>query len=476
MAVVRGNHSSDTGFRALAVDCGTTRLKAVVVGGRGEISGVSAVDIALHKAGEGVYEWDAKALEADLAGCVRKVLSESRQKIGVVAVTGQGSAPVCLDVDGEPVFPVISHLDRRASEQRARVAREAGEVGYVASKIFPNLLWWKQNASRKFGKIQHVLDVREYVGYLLSGAFSFDSHSMDEARVEKLSALVKIDPAVFGEAHDYQRSIGRASESTESRFGVEDGVPIILAPGDSTCAAIGSGLGRNGVVCDVAGSTEVVATPIDDDSKVEVPGLYRIPHLAPGRSFLFTSPPLGFIYKWFVDTFYQQAEGAKYELVDKEVSVVEASEKNPYFIPSIRTSGYSYDIESSFVGVGMSHTRGNLARSVMESMAMRVRSTFEEMKAAGLRIERVRLSGGCASSDVWNQIRTDVYGMVTELNQTLETSSLGAAMVASVATGTYRDIVKAERSMVGVGKTYTPSPSAARTYDRVYKTYTGKLE
>lgn len=458
------------------MDCGTTRLKVVVVGGRGEIYGVSTVDITLYKEAEGVYQWDAKELEADLMTCIRRALSASRQRISVVAVTGQGSAPVCLDAHGEPVFPVISHLDRRASKQRAQLAQEVGQVGYVESKIIPNLLWWKQNDSGKFGSVRHVLDVREYVGHLLSGVFSFDSHSIDKSRIEKLSAVVRVDPGVFGEPHDYMHPVGRTAKATKSRFGIDEGIPVTLAPGDSTCAAIGSGLGDRGTVCDVAGSTEVVAAPIDNDSTVKVPGLFRIPHLAPGKSFLFMSPPLGFIYKWFVDTFYQQKEGARYELVDKEASAVRASKSNPYFIPSIRTSGYSYDIESSFVGVGVSHTRGNLARSVMESLAMRVRSTFERMAAAGLRIERVRLSGGCATSGVWNQIRTDVYGVVTELNQTLETSSLGAAMVASVATGTYRDILEAERRMVSVGKTYIPSAAAARAYDRIYETYTEKFE
>ena len=439
--------------------------------------GVSAVDNTLNKKGEGLYDWDAEELEANLARCVRSVLAKSKGSIGVAAVTGQGSAPVCLDSEGRPVCLVISHLDRRAAAQRKEIFREAGEVGYVPAKIFPNLLWLRENDGSGFGRIKHVLDVREYVGYLLSGVFSFDSHSMGKAKLDKLSALVKLDPEVFGEAHDYLHPIGLTARSGAGKLGVEDGLPVILAPGDSTCAAIGSGLGSGGAVCDVAGSTEVVATLVDNLSKVNVPGLYRIPHLAAGKSFLFMSPPLGFIYKWFVDSFYHQTnESHEYDLVDREAAATQESESNPYFIPMIRTSGYNYDIEADFVGVSMSHARGNLARSVMEGLAMKVRSSLERMKASGVKVEKVRLSGGCASSEVWNQIRADVYGTVTELCQTLETSSLGAAMVASVAVGTYGDILEAEREMVGVGKTYRPRTSAVKVYDRAYEAYVEKAK
>lgn len=477
MAERRAASREKGAFCVLAVDCGTTRFKAAVVGAQGEVCAVSASDNVLNKTGEGVYEMEAEWLGSNLAKCVRTALSESGKEadVAVAAVTGQGSAPVCLDGDGDPVCPVISHLDRRASKERELLAAQAGEVGYVATKIFPNLLWLRQNAGQRFARVRHVLDIREYVGFLLSGAYSYDSGSMGGGAIERLSAVAKVDPSLFGEAHDYMHPIGSATPDAERRLGLK-GVPVIIAPGDSTCAAIGAGLSDEGTVSDVAGSTEVIATMVRSDSKAEAPGFYRLPHLEPGKSFLFMSPPLGFIYKWFVDTFYPETEESeRYRLADAEASGTPPQQHRPYFIPSITTAGYSYSIEANFVGVDMNHTRANLAKSVMEGLAMRVRGAMESVGKAGIEVKKVRLSGGCASSDVWNQIRTDIYGVDTELNQTIETSSLGAAMVASVASGVFKDFAEAEQSMVRVGRTYRPDAVASGDYDSVYRRVSEKM-
>lgn len=465
------------GFSALAVDFGTTRCKAAVVDSRGRILGLAAAENSLRKMGEGVYEQDAVEFERSLGECVRSVLKGSKREVDIAVVTGQGSAPVCLDGDGRPAAPVISHFDTRADEERMEL-REAGvEIGYVPSKIFPNLLWMNRNESRLFQRIEHVLDVREYVGYLLTGEFTHDVRALKRESIEGLSVQVGLEPEAFGKEHDYSRPIGPASGRAERRYGIKRGVPVLQAPGDTVCAAIGSGLGRAGVACDVAGSTEVVAALVPKGMQPRTSLLYQIPHIVEGRTFLFMSPPHGFVFKWFVDAFYGREDRARrYASMDREVASVEASDGNPLFMPLIRTGGYSYHIESQFLRMGVSHTRAHLARSVMEGLAMRVRMALDGIRESGIPLERVRLSGGGAASRVWNQIRTDVFGLPAELIQTRETSSLGAGMVAAAAAGVYRDVFEAEGSMVHVTGTYRPRRAFTGLYDTTFADFAAKMK
>jgi len=469
--------SSGKEFRALTVDFGTTRCKAAVIDARGGVLALAAAENSLLKKGEGIYEQEAIEFEQSLARCLRRVLARSRRSVDVVVVTGQGSAPICLDDSGKPVAPVISHFDTRAGEERRAMREEVGNMGYVDSKIFPNLLWMKKNETGRFRRVKHVLDVREYVGYLLTGKYTHDVWSLEQGRIDELSAYVGIDSEAFGGSHDYAHAVGSSSSRAERRFGIKKGVPVLQAPGDTVCAAVGSGLGRSGTACDVAGSTEVVAALVPEGMLPTSLRLYQIPHVAEGRSFLFMSPPHGFIFKWFVDTFYGQTpKERRYAAVDREVAGVQASDTNPIFVPLIGTGGFSYRIESQFFQIGISHTRANLARSVMEGLAMRVRMALDGIRESGIGVEKVRLSGGGATSEVWNQIRTDIFGMDSELIQTREASSLGAGMIAAVAAGAYGDIFKAEEGMVHVTKHYTPRKAFAGLYDAVYEDFRTKLE
>jgi len=392
-------------------------------------------------------------------------------------VTGQGSAPVCLDKNGRPASPIISHLDTRAREERTSLRQEAGDLGYVESKVFPNLLWLKRNESKRFAKVKHVLDIREFVGFLLTGEYRHDVSSMEQGRVGRLAELVGIDRDAFGTGHDYVRPAGSSSRRAEKKFGIRHGVPVLQAPGDTACASIGSGLGQGDAACDVTGSTEVIAALLPKGATPKTLRLYQIPHFVAGRYFLFTSPPHGFIFKWFVDTFYADVPAKlRYAAVDREVASVGVSESNPLFVPLIRTGGYTYQIENQFFQMGVSHARAELARSVMEGLAMKVRMAMDGIRESGIQTRRVRLSGGGSTSHVWNQIRTDVFGVPSELIQTRETSSLGAAMIASVAFGTYGDVFEAEDNMVHVKDTYKPKESSVRVYDSIYSTFREKLE
>jgi xylulokinase len=356
------------------------------------------------------------------------------------------------------------------------MAEELGPAGYVPTKLFPNLLWLKENDRKRFEKVRSVRDVREYIGYLLTGVRSFDRRSLQKGEIGRICQFVGLDADALGEGHDYSTPIGNTSSLAERRLGISKGVPVLQAPGDTVCAAIGSGISGRGFVCDVTGSTEVVAALVRSDAKVST-SLFTIPHLEEGKAFLFMSPPLGFVFKWFVDTFYDGTTmSEKYRQVDREVSSVKASDRNPLFVPSTRTVGYSYRIEADLLGLGVSHTRAHMARSVMEGLAMRVRMALDGVRANGMPVERVRLSGGGANSEVWNQLRSDVFGVETELIQTLETSSLGAAMVAAVSAGTYRNVLEAEQKMVHATKSYTPRAQEARTYDSIYPSFVRKME
>lgn len=79
-------------------------------------------------------------------------------------------------------------------------------------------------------------------------------------------------------------------------------------------------------------------------------------------------------------------------------------------------------------------------------------------KSVGDGRKRVRMIGGSARSDLWNQVVSDVLGVKLFTTKTVETSALGAAICAAAGAGIYSNIEEAVNYMVQVKKEYQPNP------------------
>ena len=93
-----------------------------------------------------------------------------------------------------------------------------------------------------------------------------------------------------------------------------------------------------------------------------------------------------------------------------------AGERSPLWDPSAR---------GAFVGLTLGHGRGHLARAILEASAFAIRHVAEPILAAGVEVDAMRVCGGPARSETWNQIKADVTGFAVEVPAVLETAVVG---------------------------------------------------
>jgi len=106
----------------------------------------------------------------------------------------------------------------------------------------------------------------------------------------------------------------------------------------------------------------------------------------------------------------------------------------------------------------------------MEGCAYESRRQAELMEAGtSTRVEEIKMYGGSARSDIWNQIFCDVFNKPLHVPETAETTALGAAISAAVGCGLFADFKNTVASMVSIRKTYSPTPSHAERYTRFYE-------
>ena len=94
---------------------------------------------------------------------------------------------------------------------------------------------------------------------------------------------------------------------------------------------------------------------------------------------------------------------------------------------------------------------------------------LEAMVAAEVpNFNTVRVTGGVARSEVWNQIQADIYNRPVETVAVEEATALGCAIVAAVGAGVYKDYKEAAGRMVRVTRCYEPKPENVEIYRDAY--------
>ena len=451
--------------RILAIDLGTTRCKTAVVGSEGEIFSTAAKELRLERRGDGLVEGVEQNWRSVVFSCIHEALRKAgERRISMATVTAQTACPVCFDKSNRPVGPIISHLDRRA-EAQFQEAYRAFPDSYVAAKLVGNLGWIRDEDPDAFDRITEVCDVGEYVGRLLTGTLTHDATWLPKGRVRAMAELLGMKESAFGKEHDNSTPIGQVTRAASESSGLQPGTPVLISPFDGMSCVVGSGIVRPNILAEVAGTTEVVAA-------VTRPGLSTTNHAIPGLRLFYTSPPLGFPYDWFRKMLYAGGKSEEqHASIEKEVASLRGGPGTLLFVPSFSNVNFSWKVSGKLLNIEFGGERSQVLKAVMEGITMSVRMIIDNLRDKGATVQSVRMSGGGSRNDVWNGIRSDVYGVPVEILQTPETGCLGSAVFAAVSLGLYSSLKEASEKMVHVTRTFRPNPSRVKAYEESYQRF-----
>jgi xylulokinase len=206
-------------------------------------------------------------------------------------------------------------------------------------------------------------------------------------------------------------------------------------------AALGSGLGR---LADVSISTGTVLAAMTRVPEVlPLPGCYHGPDFREGF-YRLTFDPKGA---------GQLEDYQRQHAPDLTVEQLVALAANA---PAGQT-------RASLGEPGSREAHGRHVRYLLEKIAAAQRALVKHA-VGDAPIQRVVATGGGARSELWLQIKADMLGVPVTAPASPERACLGAAMVAAVATGIYRNLDEASAAMVQPGRTYEPNPTGVRAY------------
>jgi xylulokinase len=126
----------------------------------------------------------------------------------------------------------------------------------------------------------------------------------------------------------------------------------------------------------------------------------------------------------------------------------------------------------AFVGLTIRHGRGHLIRSVLEGVAFGLRDALEIIRARGIPVTQVRVSGGGARSGLWRQILADTFALDVVTVSATEGAAYGAALLAGVGAGLYPSVESACHATITTTEHLSSDPDRVAAYDRFYHLYT----
>ncbi len=475
----------------LGMDIGTGGTRAVLIDNHGAIVASASSEHAPFRAPQpGWAEQDPEDWWRAATEAIRTTLQQAgkgaAQQIGGVGLTGQMHGAVLLDREGRVLRPSLIWCDQRTGPQCDWLHAEIGReklIELVANPALPNftltkLLWVREHEPEVWAQVAQVLCPKDYVRFRLTGEYAIDVH--------EASGTLLLDVAHRRWSSEVARAAGvreewlpRVWESPEvcasisgdgaAATGLRAGTPVVAGAGDQGAGAVGMGILQPGSVSVTIGTSGVVFAATAEPAFDRGGRLHTFCHAVPGRWHVMgVTQAAGLSLRWLRDTLLP---GASYDVLTAEAAQVSPGSDGLLWTPYLlgeRTPHLDSHARAAFVGLTAGHTRGHLARAVMEGVAYSLRDSFSLFAEMHVPVKGVRLGGGGARSCLWREIQANIYGYPCDVLVAEEGGAYGAALLAGVGAGTWASVDAACAEAIAVATQVQPEALTMERYSRGY--------
>ena len=447
----------------LALDQGTTSSRAIVFNEAGDAVSVAQKEFTQHFPQPGWVEHDPEEIwntQLDVALQAIKSAKLQKSDIAAIGITNQRETTVIWDrKTGVPIHRAIVWQDRRTAAicdslrkggeakriqkitglvvdpyfsgtkvqwllDNVQGARQRAEAGELAFGNVDSWLTWKLTG----GKL-HVTDASNASRTML---FNIATKNWDDTLLEPL----KVPPAVLPSVKGSSEPLGEAT-------GEFAGIPIAGVAGDQQAALFGQCCFQPGMVKNTYGTGCFMLMNAGKKQPVSRNNLLSTVAWKIGASTEYALEGAVFI------------AGAVIQWLRDGLGIIRSSKDSETLASQVPDSGGVF-LVPAFSGLGAPHwdayargailglTRGvtakHIARAALESIAFQTLEVLQAMeKDTGIKIKELRVDGGASLNNLLMQFQADLIGVPVVRPQTSETTAWGAACLAGLAVGVWKD-------------------------------------
>lgn len=477
----------------LAHDLGTSGNKATLFDTNGNLikSTVFSYDLITgenNSAEQRADDWWKAVCETS------KTLVSEVKNSDVIAVSfsGQMMGCLCVNEEGIPLHNALIWADMRSTAQAEYIKKNIDAKTYYnitghrisASDSITKFMWIKDNLPEVYKNTYKMLNAKDYIIYKLTNKFVTEPSDASSTCLLDLNTLawsdeiIKVSGLEKSKLPDIYSSVdvvGGVTKEAANLTGLLQGTPVVCGGGDGCCAAVGTGVVKEGIANCCLGTSSWISLaskkPVCDKDMA----VFNFAHIVPGYIMpCGTMQTGGGALSWAVSNLYGGLENYEkfskndiYASVGKEVAASPIGSKNLLFLPYLigeRSPRWNDKAKGSFVGLTLNHTRGDMLRSVMEGVGYNLDIILKTFKNSGNNIDELILIGGGARNKIWQQILCDIFEVpVFVPNYLEEATSMGAAITAGVGVGAFKDFNVVDK-FIKINEENTPNSETKEKY------------
>lgn len=468
----------------LAVDIGTTNIKAGIVEENGRILKVKSRELPIEKDDTGKAEHNPEEVFDIFVSLVREIVSEYEDKISLLVLSSYMFGILPLDRNLKPLTGIITLLDLRSREIFDELYKLVNfeelykRTGCPPLFIYPfsKIYWLKRKRREIYENARYYIGSKDYfLMRLLGGLYTEPSQSIstqlmnvhtltwDPYPLEFLGIKEENLPKIIPP----EKILGKLPLESKNLLGLKGDVYVLTGVYDG--GAVGLGIGAMGDSVGVIniGTTGMLRVTypkpvIDKDKNMRFQAYF----LCSNKWYIGGAVNnAGIILKWFRDNIFNLS----YE--DLTLEAQRDDSKNLFFLPFITGERYPEigNIASGvFFGLKSFHNKNHMIRAGLEGVAFTLKMAFEALKENNIEIKELRAGGGGTKSSLWMNIFASVFNMPIKITDSEEAGLLGSALLGFTALKKFKTLEEATEKLVKIKNIYHPNSDLVEDYNKKF--------
>jgi xylulokinase len=483
----------------LGIDIGTSGTKTLIINPRGKVLAEANARYPLYHpkplwSEQNPDDWWDATLKT-----IRAVVKQSGVKpsaVAAIGLSGQMHGSVFLDKRDQVVRPAILWNDQRTAaeceEIESRAGGRAGLIKLVANPALtgftaPKILWLRNHEPKHFEKTRRILLPKDDVRRRMTGELATDVSDasgmllLDVARRQWSGELLRrldLDVQLFARCHESHEVTGTLTPSAAKAMGLTTSCRVVAGAGDCAANAVGTGVVRSGILSTSIGTSGIMFVHSDKPTIDPEGRLHTFCHAVDGKWHMMgVSLTGGGAMQWFVERLCGELSRSgkdPYKILNAEAADVSPGSEGLYFLPYLageRTPHADPNARGCFVGLTLKHTRGHMARAVMEGVTYAMRDSLQLIEGLNVPVKQVRVSGGGSKSPFWRQLQADMFGRPASVINCEQGPAYGVALLAAVGAGEFDSVEDACEATIRVVSQTKVDRKAQKVFEQRHPLY-----
>ena len=485
----------------LGIDIGTSRIKVGLFNQTGQLVTLNRQDYQISYPVPGWAEVDPDLWWTLVSKGIREVIASpgiSAQEIGSLGISTLCPALLAVDKNYKLLRPAIIFFDQRSNQEAKQIKRLVPAADFFqatgnriisGASSLTSIFWLKNNEPELYRRSRFFGHGNSYIAYKLTDNFFldrtnasymgvFDARKTYDWKPNLLKEL-GLAPSKFPPVLLSSATAGLISKKAAQVTGLKEGIPVAIGGADTACSALALGIINDGDIFQSCGTSDVIT--VCSDKPVFNDKFLNRCHVIEQRWLLHgaMSTP-GAIIKWLGEELgygeVPKGSGNVYDLIFEQAKKSPPGANGLIFLPYMfgeRTPIWDSNARGVLFGLSLNSKRRDIYRSVLEGVGFGLRQILEIIRnSLNLEIGELKVVGGAAQNQIWNQIKADILKVNLVPMDYQETAVLGAALLGGINAGMIKDIDQFTKNLKMRRLTQSqPTPEHQKLFDQLYQIY-----